>query len=59
MYEDYPFWHTLFSRVGCEVVLSDASVYSCYERGVKSVMADNICFPAKLLHSYVLDLEQK
>ena len=59
MYEDYPFWHTLFSRVGCEVVLSDASVYSCYESGVKSVMADNICFPAKLLHSHILDLEQK
>ncbi|KAA6311775.1 R-phenyllactate dehydratase activator, partial [termite gut metagenome] len=27
--------------------------------GVHSVMSDNICFPAKLMHSHIYDLIQK
>lgn len=30
-----------------------------YEKGLNTVMADNICFPAKLLHGHVFDLAEK
>ena len=58
-FEEYPFWHTLFSACGIGVTLSDPSTYPEYELGVKSVMSDNICFPAKLTHSHILNLQQK
>ncbi len=59
MYEDYPFWHTLFDNAGIEVILSDPSTYSRYESGLNTVMSDNICFPAKLVHSHVYNLVEK
>ena len=59
IYEEYPFWHTLFSECGIKVVLSDTLNYTQYERGVKYVMSDNICFPAKLCHSHILNLLEK
>ena len=56
MYEEYPFWHTLFSLCGLKVVLSAPSTFSKYEAKVKLVMSDNICFPAKLVHSHIQNL---
>ncbi|MCD8318725.1 MAG: acyl-CoA dehydratase activase-related protein, partial [Paraprevotella sp.] len=56
MYEDYPFWHTLFVSCGIQVSLSDPSNFICYERNARMVMSDNICFPAKLVHSHIQDL---
>ena len=59
MFEEYPFWHTLFTRCGFNVVLSDVSRLNRYEATAKFVMADNICFPAKLVHSHVQNLAEK
>lgn len=59
MYEDYPFWHTLFTACGFRVVLSDASRFAEYERNARMVMSDNICFPAKLVHSHIQNLLEK
>lgn len=59
MYEEYPFWHTLFSRCGLQVVLSDPSSFAGYESCARMVMSDNICFPAKLAHSHIENLLQK
>lgn len=59
MYEEYPFWHTLLSEAGFEVVLSARSTFVSYEKGVHAVMSDNICFPAKLVHSHINDLIAK
>lgn len=59
MYEEYPFWHTLFTQCGLNVVLSDASTYVKYEASANQVMSDNICFPAKLVHSHIRNLTQK
>ena len=59
MYEEYPFWHTLFTQCGIKVVLSETSNWKQYERGLKSVMSDNICFPAKLVHSHILALQDQ
>ena len=56
MYEDFPFWHSLLSTCGFEVVLSEESNTTGYESAVGSVMSDNICFPAKLVHSHIQNL---
>lgn len=60
MFENYPFWHTLFTECHINVVLSPESTTALYQKGVGSVMSDNICFPAKLVHGHILALvEQK
>jgi predicted nucleotide-binding protein (sugar kinase/HSP70/actin superfamily) len=59
MYENYPFWHQLFTQCGFEVVLSSHSNYPDYENAVSGVMSDNICFPAKLIHSHIRELVAK
>lgn len=59
MYENYPFWHALFTFCGLKVLLSEPSNLSAYEHSVHSVMSDNICFPAKLAHSHINYLIEK
>lgn len=60
MYENYPFWHTLFTACDIQLVLSPLSTNKIYEKGIRSIMADNICFPAKLMHGHIYSLiEQK
>jgi len=58
-YENYPFWHTLFTECGIRLVLSDKSTMKMFETGIASVMADNICFPAKLSHGHIYNLIDK
>ena len=58
-YENYPFWHALFAACGMEAVLSPPSTFANYEEGVHSVMSDNICFPAKLMHSHIYELDAR
>ncbi len=60
MFDNFPFWRALFVACGYEVVLSPESTYKLYQSGVGSVMSDNICFPAKLVHGHIMALiEQK
>ena len=60
IYEDFPFWCTLLTECGIEVVLSKGSSNRLYEKGIRTIVADNICFPAKLMHGHIIDLiEQK
>ncbi len=58
-YENYPFWHTLFTQCGINVELSAPSTMKLFETGSGSVMSDNICFPAKLAHGHILNLAEK
>ncbi len=55
-YENYPFWHALLTTAGASVVLSGRSTFELHEKGAGSIMSDNICFPAKLVHGHVHDL---
>lgn len=59
MFEEYPFWHTLFTQCGITVRLSEQSDYSRYEENARMVMSDNICFPAKLVHSHIANLAEQ
>jgi predicted nucleotide-binding protein (sugar kinase/HSP70/actin superfamily) len=56
MYENYPFWKTLFEQCGFEPVLSPESTFALYGKGAGYVMSDNLCFPAKLVQGHVLSL---
>ena len=58
-YEDYPFWHTLLIECNIEPILSGATTVAQYEKGIKTIMADNICFPAKLMHGHIMYLIKK
>ena len=58
MYENYPFWHRLLTECGFQVVLSSESSIRRYESALGTVMSDNICFPAKLVHSHVAELAE-
>ena len=58
LYEDYPFWATLFSVAGFRVMLSSRSTFGNYESQLRAVMSDNICFPAKLVHSHIAELDR-
>ncbi len=58
MYEEYPFWNALLRAAGFEVALSSESTFSKYEGALNTVMSDNICFPAKLAHSHLKELNE-
>ena len=59
MYENFPFWKNLFENCGFEVVVSPESTFKLYQSGVGSVMSENICFPAKLVHGHILSLVEQ
>lgn len=53
MYENYPFWHVFFTKLGYQVVLSPASNRKIYELGIESIPSESECYPAKLVHGHV------
>ena len=53
MYENYPFWHTFFTKLGFRVVLSPKSTRKIYEMGIESIPSESECYPAKLAHGHV------
>lgn len=53
MYENLPFWFTLFTRLNFEVVLSPESSRDIYLKGQHTIPSDTVCYPAKLLHGHV------
>ena len=56
LWENYPFWATLFSTLGWRVVRSNLDDGDLIRESVPTVMSDNICYPAKLVHAHILDL---
>ncbi len=59
MYELAVLWHTLFTELGYEVVLSSPSRRSTYEKGQFSIPSDTACYPAKLMHGHIEELLEK
>jgi predicted CoA-substrate-specific enzyme activase len=53
MYENYPFWHTFFTKLGYRVVTSPASTHRIYELGIESIPSESECYPAKLAHGHI------
>ena len=59
IYEDYPLWFTLFTRLGFRVVLSDKSSRSLFISGLETIPSQTVCYPAKIVHGHVLNLIEK
>ncbi|HPU64134.1 MAG TPA: acyl-CoA dehydratase activase-related protein, partial [Mobilitalea sp.] len=53
IYENYPYWHTFFTKLGYHVVLSPPSTRKIYELGIESIPSESECYPAKLAHGHV------
>ena len=56
MYENYPFWFTLLTKLGFSVVLSAPSSKKIYELGLETIPSESACYPAKLTHGHVMNL---
>lgn len=54
LYENYPFWFTLFTKLGYQVVLSPESNRGIYELGIESIPSESECYPAKLAHGHIM-----
>ncbi len=59
MYENYPFWHTVLTKLGFQVILSSRSDHKLFEKGMDSIPSESVCYPAKLAHGHVEDLIEK
>ena len=57
MYEDYPFWFTLFTALGFRVVLSSKDPDK--NLGIDTIPSQTVCYPAKLVHRHIIDLMDK
>ncbi|MFA6784343.1 MAG: acyl-CoA dehydratase activase-related protein [Sphaerochaeta sp.] len=51
--EQLPFWHTFFTTLGFEVVVSPFSTRETYLAGQSTIPSDTICYPAKLMHGHI------
>ena len=58
-YELTPFWSTLFTNLGFQVVLSDPSSNKLYHSGQMTIPSDTVCYPAKIMHGHVMNLIEK
>lgn len=56
MYELLPLWHTVFTKLGFEVVVSPVSTRRTYEKGQFTIPSDTACYPAKLMHGHIEEL---
>lgn len=56
LFENYPFWHTFFTKLGYKVVLSPRSSKKLYETGMETIPSESVCYPAKLVHGHIESL---
>lgn len=59
MYENLPFWHTLFSQLRFNVILSGTSSRELFTLGQHTIPSDTVCYPAKLMHGHIMRLIEK
>lgn len=53
LFETLPFWHTMFTELGFEVVTSPHSSRKLYFEGQGTIPSDTVCYPAKLVHGHI------
>lgn len=58
-YDMLPFFHTMFTALGFEVVLSEESTRETYYKGQQTIPSDTVCYPAKLAHGHIESLLEK
>ena len=58
-YDLMPFFSTLLTSLGFEVVLSEESTRDTYYKGQQTIPSDTVCYPAKLCHGHIESLLDK
>ncbi len=58
-YEQLPFWHTLFTKLGFAVEISGESDRKVYFKGQHTIPSDTVCYPAKIAHGHIESLLEK
>ena len=58
-YDLMPYFHTLFTELGFEVVLSEESTRDTYYKGQQTIPSDTVCYPAKITHGHIQSLLDK
>ncbi|UTC51384.1 2-hydroxyacyl-CoA dehydratase [Treponema sp. OMZ 855] len=53
LYENYPFWFTLFTKLKFSVKLSPRSSRTLYELGLESIPSESVCYPGKISHGHI------
>jgi predicted CoA-substrate-specific enzyme activase len=56
LYENYPLWFTILTRLGFRVILSGRSSHDVFTDGMESIPSENVCYPAKLAHGHIENL---
>ncbi|MBU5487592.1 2-hydroxyacyl-CoA dehydratase [Clostridium sp. MSJ-8] len=59
MYENYPFWFTMLTKLGFRVELSPVSSKDVYELGIETIPSESACYPAKISHGHIMALINK
>lgn len=59
IYENYPFWFTLFTNLGFRVQISDKSSKELFNTGLETIPSQTVCYPAKLVHGHIMNLVGK
>ena len=59
LYENYPFWFTVLTKLGFRVMISGRSDHDLFEKGMESIPSENVCYPAKLVHGHIESLREK
>ncbi len=53
MYENYPLWFTILTKLGFKVVVSGRSSHDLFAEGMETIPSENVCYPAKLTHGHI------
>ncbi|MCB0912763.1 MAG: activase, partial [Propionibacteriaceae bacterium] len=56
MYENFPLWFTILTKLGFRVTISGRSSHEVFEAGMESIPSENVCYPAKLAHGHIESL---
>ena len=56
LYDSYPFWKTLFSELGADVVDCEDPSDGTFKAGMGCIPAEAMCYPAKSVYGQAVDL---
>lgn len=56
IYENYPFWFTLLTKLKFRVIISPVSSKELLNLGIETIPSESVCYPAKLSHGHIMSL---
>jgi predicted CoA-substrate-specific enzyme activase len=59
LYDNYPFWFTLFHNLGLRVELSPPSSKELFNSALETIPSQTVCYPAKLVHGHMKALAER